>query len=30
VYEWYRPKGRLGPDAIADELADRAVRSLRP
>jgi AcrR family transcriptional regulator len=29
LYEWYRPRGRLGPDALADELADRAVASVR-
>lgn len=29
LYEWYRPRGRLDADAIADELADRAVRSVR-
>ena len=29
LYEWYRPGGRLGPAAIADELAERAVRSVR-
>lgn len=30
IYEWYRPRGRLSAGAIADELAERAVRSLRP
>lgn len=30
LYEWYRPRGRLSATAIADELAERAVRSLRP
>ena len=29
LYEWYRPDGRLAPDAIGRELADRAVRSVR-
>ena len=29
LYEWYRPEGRLSPVAIADELAERAVRSVR-
>ncbi len=29
LYEWYRPGGRLSSDAIADELAERAVRSVR-
>lgn len=29
LYEWYRPGGRLAADAIADELAERAVRSVR-
>ena len=29
IYEWYRPRGRLRPEALADELADRAVRSVR-
>lgn len=28
TYEWYRPRGRLTPAAIADELADRAVASV--
>jgi AcrR family transcriptional regulator len=28
IYEWYRPRGRLRPEALADELADRAVRSV--
>jgi AcrR family transcriptional regulator len=28
MYEWYRPRGRKGADAIADELARRAVSSL--
>jgi len=28
LFEWYRPRGRLRPDALADELADRAVRSV--
>jgi AcrR family transcriptional regulator len=30
MYEWYRPAGRLTPDAVIDELAQRAVRSVRP
>ena len=30
LYEWYRPGGRLDAGAIADELAERAVRSVRP
>ena len=29
LYEWYRPRGRLRPEALADELADRAVRSVK-
>jgi len=29
LYEWYRPGGRLSSDAIADELAERAVKSVR-
>jgi len=29
LHEWYRPRGRLTADAIADELALRAVRSVR-
>jgi len=28
TYEWYRPRGRLPPTALADELADRAVASV--
>ena len=28
TYEWYRPRGRLTPTALADELADRAVASV--
>ena len=28
MYEWYRPRGRKAADAIADELARRAVASL--
>ncbi len=28
VYEWYRPRGRLRPEQLADELAERAVRSI--
>ena len=28
LFEWYRPRGRMRADALADELADRAVRSV--
>ncbi len=28
IYEWYRPRGRLRPEALADELSERAVRSV--
>lgn len=28
VHRWYRPRGRLGEVAIADDLAERAVRML--
>jgi hypothetical protein len=28
LFEWYRPRGRLRPDDLANELADRAVRSV--
>ena len=28
LFEWYRPRGRLRPDVIAEELAERAVRSV--
>lgn len=28
IYEWYRPRGRLRPEQLADELAERAVRSV--
>jgi AcrR family transcriptional regulator len=28
VHRWYRPRGRLGETAIADDLAERAVRML--
>jgi len=28
TYEWYRPRGRLTPVALANELADRAVASV--
>jgi AcrR family transcriptional regulator len=28
VHRWYRPRGRLGEAAIADDLAERAVRML--
>ncbi|HZP97150.1 MAG TPA: TetR/AcrR family transcriptional regulator [Candidatus Limnocylindria bacterium] len=28
IYEWYRPRGRLRPQQLADELADRALRSV--
>jgi TetR/AcrR family transcriptional regulator, cholesterol catabolism regulator len=30
MYEWYRPDGRLTREAVIDELAERAVRSVRP
>ncbi|MEO8631976.1 MAG: TetR/AcrR family transcriptional regulator [Chloroflexota bacterium] len=29
TYEWYRPRGRLTAAALADELADRAVASVK-
>jgi hypothetical protein len=29
LYEWYRPRGRLSSEALADELADRALASVR-
>ena len=29
IYEWYRPRGRLRPEQLADELAERALRSVR-
>ena len=28
LFEWYRPRGRLNPEKLAGELADRAVRSV--
>ena len=28
LFEWYRPRGRLRPEALAEELAERAVRSV--
>ena len=28
IFEWYRPRGRLRPEALANELAERAVRSV--
>jgi AcrR family transcriptional regulator len=28
IYEWYRPRGRLRPEQLASELAERAVRSV--
>lgn len=28
LYEWYRPRGRLRPEQLADELAVRAIRSV--
>ncbi len=28
LFEWYRPRGRLRPEALAEELAARAVRSV--
>ena len=30
VHRWYRPRGRLGEAAIADDLAERAFRVLSP
>lgn len=29
LYEWYRPRGALGAERIADDLAARAIASLR-
>lgn len=29
IYEWYRPRGRLRPEQIADELAERALLCVR-
>ena len=28
LFEWYRPRGRMRAEQLADELADRAVRSV--
>ena len=28
LFEWYRPRGRLRPEQLANELAERAVRSV--
>ena len=28
IFEWYRPRGRMRPENIATELAERAVRSV--
>lgn len=28
LYEWYRPRGRLRPEQLAEELAGRAIRSV--
>ncbi len=28
LFEWYRPRGRMRPEQLADEIADRAVRSV--
>lgn len=28
LFEWYRPRGRMKPELLARELADRAVRSV--
>jgi AcrR family transcriptional regulator len=28
IFEWYRPRGRLRPEDLADQLAERAVRSV--
>ena len=28
IFEWYRPRGRLRPDDLANELAERAARSV--
>ena len=28
LFEWYRPRGRLRPEQLADEIAERAVRSV--
>lgn len=30
MYEWYRPDGRLTREVVIEELAERAVRSVRP
>jgi AcrR family transcriptional regulator len=28
LFEWYRPRGRMRPDQLASEIAERAVRSV--
>ena len=28
LFEWYRPRGRMRPEQLADEIAERAVRSV--
>src|SRR4051812_25381231 len=28
LFEWYRPRGRMSPDTLAAEIAERAVRSV--
>lgn len=28
LFEWYRPRGRLRPEQLGDEIAERAVRSV--
>jgi hypothetical protein len=28
IFEWYRPRGRLRAEDLANELAERAVRSV--
>jgi AcrR family transcriptional regulator len=28
IFEWYRPRGRLRPEDLADQLAERALRSV--
>ena len=28
LFEWYRPRGRMSAERLADEIADRAVRSV--
>lgn len=29
LYHWYRPSGRIGPEVLADQVADLALRGLR-